>query len=52
MTDLFLIDDIPQDDAGQLDDERLEPGIFLKKGLLIGVRPGIEAHILITPDGY
>ena len=51
MTNLFLIDDIPQDDAGQLDDERLEPGIFLKEGLLIGSRPGIEARILIIPDG-
>ena len=52
MTDLFLIDDIPQHDAGQLDDKRFEPGIFLKQRLLIGSRPGIEACILVTLDGY
>ena len=43
---LFLFDDISQDEVGQLDDKRPKPGIFLDERHPLGVRLVIPSRVL------
>ena len=40
-----MIEDVFQDEIGQLDDERAEPGIFLKKRYQLGVHICIKTIV-------
>jgi Ethanolamine utilization protein EutJ (predicted chaperonin) len=50
-SELFLLDDIFEDELRELDDECPQPGIFLKQRLCLGADLGIPTVVLVVVDG-